>query len=203
MERRVPTQERSRRRYETILDAAAELFADLGFEGTTMGAVAEKADTSIGSVYQFFKNKKAIYLAMADRLMAREQEVLQTTIAESAGKSWSEVLDAVIDAYVALQHNEPAWRALWATNLSLYGEVAEMGEQYMGRIVEMTTQIVKHYAPHLDGERLEVVSLTLVEAIGAMLMVSYRYPTKRRAAMLEESKRMLHLYAADILSSKG
>ena len=35
----------------------------------------------------------------------------------------------------------------------------------------------------------------------AMLMVSYRYPAKRRAAMLEESKRMLHLYAADILSS--
>lgn len=201
MERRVPSQKRSRRRYEAILDAAAELFADLGFEGTTTEAIAQKSGSSIGSVYQFFADKKAIYLAMAERLMSREEEVLQTVLREKAGEPWTEVLDAVIDAYVQLQEDEPAWRALWATNLSLWGEVAEMGESYMRRIVDMTSHIVKHYAPNLEPSRLEVVTLTLVEAIGAMLMVSYRYPDKRRKAMLAESKRMVQLYAADVLAS--
>lgn len=199
--RRVPTQARSRKRYEAILDAAAELFAELGFEGTTTEAIAQKAGSSIGSVYQFFGNKKAIYLAMAERLMAREEEVLQEVIVANVGTPWETLLDSVIDAFIDLQENEPAWRALWATNLSMYGEVAELGETYLGRIVEMTSEIVKHYGPHLKLQRRKLVALTLVEAIAAMLMVSYRYPSPLRDSMLKESKRMVQLYAADVLSN--
>jgi len=199
MQRRVPSQERSRKRYEAILDAAATLFADQGFEGTTMDAVAQQADTSIGSVYQFFPNKKAIYLAMAERLMVREEQVLEEVVAANAGKPWNTLLDAVIEAFVQLQESEPAWRALWATNLSLFGDVAEMGETYHRRIVQRTEVLVSHYAPKLSPKRRKLVASTIVEAIASMLMVSYRYPPKIRRAMLGESKRMVQLYAADVL----
>lgn len=56
--RRVPKQERSRRRVEEILDAAANLFLTNGFERTTTNEVAERAGISIGSVYQYFENKE-------------------------------------------------------------------------------------------------------------------------------------------------
>ena len=56
-ERRVPVQERSKKRLEAILEAAARLFAGSGYEQTTMEGIAEAAGTSIGSVYQFFPNK--------------------------------------------------------------------------------------------------------------------------------------------------
>src|SRR5689334_22408316 len=72
--RRVPTQERSRQRVERILDSAARMFAVEGYEATSMEAIAAHADTSIGSIYQFFPNKKAVYQG----LLARYHETLKT-----------------------------------------------------------------------------------------------------------------------------
>src|SRR5690348_8081555 len=67
MARRVPTQERSRKRYEQILDAAAKVFGDIGYEAATTEAIAREAETSIGSLYQFFPNKQALFDAIAAR----------------------------------------------------------------------------------------------------------------------------------------
>ena len=61
IDRRVPTQERARRRVARILDAAALVFAEQGFEAATMEDIAARAETSIGSIYQFFPNKLAIF----------------------------------------------------------------------------------------------------------------------------------------------
>src|SRR6202011_4219225 len=73
--RRVPTQDRSRQRVERILDAAARTFAEVGFEAATTETIAERAGTSIGSVYQFFPNKKALYDAIASRYLDRTRRL--------------------------------------------------------------------------------------------------------------------------------
>ena len=41
-----------------IIDAALELFEERGYEATTMRAVAEKADVSLGSAYYYFDSKE-------------------------------------------------------------------------------------------------------------------------------------------------
>ena len=53
-ERRVPQQARSRERYNLILDSAARLFAEVGYEAATTNAIADVAGVSIGSLYQYF-----------------------------------------------------------------------------------------------------------------------------------------------------
>ena len=55
--RRTPKQERSQERYAKILDTAANLFLDKGFDGTTTNEIARRAEISIGSLYQYFDNK--------------------------------------------------------------------------------------------------------------------------------------------------
>ncbi|MEM9073604.1 MAG: TetR/AcrR family transcriptional regulator [Myxococcota bacterium] len=197
--RRIPTQERSRRRYEGILDAAAGLFAETGFDATTMDAIAKRAGTSIGSVYQFFKNKKAIFVAVADRLMAREAAVFEDAVAAKLGGPWRDLLDGVVDAFVELRE-EPAWRAVWLTNLSLYGEIAELGDRYHHRILSRTEAIVGHYAKHFSEARRHLIAATMVEAIGSMLMASLRYDEATSRAMLIETKRMVQLYAEHALA---
>src|SRR5438874_1475180 len=64
---RQPKQERGKRRVALILDAAAEVFADLGYEATTTIKIAERANISVGSLYQFFPNKDAIVRELVDR----------------------------------------------------------------------------------------------------------------------------------------
>lgn len=48
---------------QTIVDAAGELFAELGFQATTLDMVAERAKISKLSIYRHFENKEALFSA--------------------------------------------------------------------------------------------------------------------------------------------
>ena len=48
---------------QTIVDAACELFAELGFQATTMDKVAQRAKISKLSIYRHFENKEALFSA--------------------------------------------------------------------------------------------------------------------------------------------
>jgi TetR/AcrR family transcriptional regulator, repressor of fatR-cypB operon len=47
-------------RREAILEAALDLFAELGYHGTTVPQVAEKAQVGAGTVYRYFESKEAL-----------------------------------------------------------------------------------------------------------------------------------------------
>jgi AcrR family transcriptional regulator len=66
-------QERGKRRIAAILDVAAEVFADVGYDAATTNAIAARAEISPGSLYQFFPNKEAIAEALAARYVAELQ----------------------------------------------------------------------------------------------------------------------------------
>lgn len=52
-----------------MLDAAELVFADIGYDAATTNQIAATAETSIGSIYEFFSNKQAVARALADRYM--------------------------------------------------------------------------------------------------------------------------------------
>ena len=62
--RRIPIQERGEKRVAGLLEAAAAIFAEVGFEAATMRDIAERAGASIGSLYQFFPNKDVVARAI-------------------------------------------------------------------------------------------------------------------------------------------
>jgi AcrR family transcriptional regulator len=63
-------QERGARRYDEIVSAAAALFAERGFDGTSMNAIAKAAGITIGSIYQYFPNRDAVVDAVAEAYLA-------------------------------------------------------------------------------------------------------------------------------------
>ncbi len=58
--RRQPKQPRSVETFNSILEAAAELFAERGYEQTTTHQVANAAGVSVGALYRYFGGKQAI-----------------------------------------------------------------------------------------------------------------------------------------------
>lgn len=46
---------------QTIVDAASDLFEELGFHGTTLDQVAQRAKISKLSIYKHFENKEALF----------------------------------------------------------------------------------------------------------------------------------------------
>ena len=63
--RKRPLQERSRSTVDVVLEAAAQVLERDGYTATTTDLIAERAGVSIGTLYQYFPNKDAILLALA------------------------------------------------------------------------------------------------------------------------------------------
>lgn len=58
--RRRPVQARARHTVAVILEAAREVFDELGYARATTNHIAERAGISIGSLYQYFPDKAAL-----------------------------------------------------------------------------------------------------------------------------------------------
>ena len=63
-ERKAPRQERSKVMVEAILEAASQVFAELGYARATTNKIAERAGVSVGSLYQYFPNKDSLIASL-------------------------------------------------------------------------------------------------------------------------------------------
>jgi AcrR family transcriptional regulator len=195
--RRVPTQARSIKRFEQIVDAAASLFASSGFEAATMEGIAERASTSIGSVYQFFPHKEAVFDAVAERSLTRSRAVFDALFAErdaSGGElPWRTLVTRTIDTFAQLHTTEASFRAVFV-NVQLYGRYKERDEElnryFVGRVIEMLTRV----APRLDPARRTHVAITLVWIASSLLLASERVDPWVAVSMREEAKTLLVRY---------
>ncbi len=64
--RRQPVQARAQRTVAAILQAAAQILVKEGEAALTTNRIAERAGVSIGTLYQYFPDKQAIFRAMVD-----------------------------------------------------------------------------------------------------------------------------------------
>src|ERR1700693_6655362 len=62
-----PQQERATRRLGNFLDVAAVLFAEIGYEATTMTAIAERSGSGIGTLYHYFPDKQSMAFALLNQ----------------------------------------------------------------------------------------------------------------------------------------
>jgi AcrR family transcriptional regulator len=192
--RRVPSQERSKKRLEAILEAGAGIFAEAGFDAATMEAIAERADTSVGSLYQFFPNKRALFRAVADRSVARTGEAFTAFVANAppAG-DWRDLLDTMIDGFAELHGRDPFLRAVWS-NLQLYNEFAEADQALEESMVDVITEVIGSYAPAMERARRKVVARVVVDVVGIMLLIAYRRGPKKEQVILDEVKLLIRRY---------
>ena len=71
--------ERNRiRRHETIVTEALQLFADRGYDATTISDIAEAADVASRTVLTYFPTKEDIAMAPVDEIAGRISEALRT-----------------------------------------------------------------------------------------------------------------------------
>ena len=78
--------------FETILDAAARVFVELGYARATTNKIAEAAGISVGSLYQYFPSKDAI----AVELLSRYRMKLLGLVGEQLGRVGERGLERVV-----------------------------------------------------------------------------------------------------------
>jgi len=102
--RKMPAQARSAWTVDVILQAAAQVLEGGGEDALTTKTVAERAGVSIGTLYQYFPNRDAILLALADREAQRIGERMRALIdrnQENSEDSRRVMVRALIRSYTA------------------------------------------------------------------------------------------------------
>jgi AcrR family transcriptional regulator len=83
---------------EHIINVAIELFAEKGFEGTSIRELAAKADVNLAMINYYFGSKEALFEEMVEQKIAFIRNRLQELVDD---KSMSEIekVDAIIESY--------------------------------------------------------------------------------------------------------
>lgn len=166
--RRLPTQERAAVTVEAILQAAAELFCNLGYDHASTNRIAERAGVSIGSLYQYFGNKEAILEALLNEHQSAVHEVVEEAlvILDDPDVPLRRGLEGLLIRLVDFHAADPELtRVLSAEVPRLAHGSAESDEidHYAIRTVEMLRR-----RPEVTGENLELSAILLVTTVEAL-----------------------------------
>ena len=110
--RNEPVQARSTARLTALLDAAAAVVDEIGFERLTTAMVAEGAGASIGTVYRYFPDRIAVLQALAARNLHRVLERVTTEMMDEKHGDWQSALSAAFEIFVGAYRTEPGFRGL-------------------------------------------------------------------------------------------
>ena len=95
---RKPAQGRSRERMDRVLAAAEELLLEAGPEQVSIPDVAVRSGVPRASIYQFFPNKYALFLAIGDGHLAQVGGLIAQVGATLAGQPLPELIRAATRA---------------------------------------------------------------------------------------------------------
>jgi len=102
--RREPKQQRSRQTVDCVLEAVQLVVKRHGTQAITTNRIAEAAGVSVGSLYQYFPDKRAIFTALHDRHVDDVRQVIgQTTAAYAAAplrEFTAELVQGLVNVHV-------------------------------------------------------------------------------------------------------
>jgi AcrR family transcriptional regulator len=195
-------QERGKKRIAQILDAAGEIFANVGYEASTTNAIAAHAGMSPGSLYQFFPNKEAIAEALAERY-AHEMEDAHAAALDPALATLpvDEMVDRIVDPMVEMSLVNPGAKAL-LTGSDLSPRLATSTQRLHDAVIERVDALIAMRVPGMKPKervRAAQVSVQIFKAILPMVMSAGR---SERPSVVRELKSALRGYLESIESKE-
>lgn len=184
---RVPQQSRSRALVARVLQAAAELFASEGYERTTTNAIAAAAGVSVGSLYQFFVDKQAIFDALQAEWSQRLTAELDISLVDD-GRPLVDIVDDVLEVHARLDREQPGLLAVLLTR----GGSRQTGSA-RGTIQARLEQLLARGVPGMP-ERQRRVAASMLNQITLGLYTVPRSIDPDRDATRAEVRRTLIAY---------
>ena len=186
-----PKQERGRQRVAAILEAAAAVFAEKGYDAATMTEIAALSGTAIGSLYRFFPSKDAL----ADALLARYTGLLTEGFAELEQRlphmSLAGVAGALVDFMVALQAQRSVAVSLADARGGSMDRRTELRQALRGGVAGVLCKAM----PALDAEHARVMAVVIAQIFKGVSGAAQEQPAVQ-ATLLSEMRELVRVYLA-------
>ncbi|CAL9496370.1 hypothetical protein SUDANB121_03362 [Nocardiopsis dassonvillei] len=189
-------------RVQRMLDCCAEILDEVGYDNLSTTRIAERAGVAIGSVYQFFPDKKAITQALGLRFLDQFGARITERLAGASFGHWTTAVDAIVDEYIDMHRNVPGFRSLH------FGDIVDTrllnGGTDNNRVISIRLrQIVVSASGISDDDDLDRAVHVAVEAADAVLKLAFRNDPEGDPDLINEAKRMVSSYLTDFSRRNG
>lgn len=155
-----------------ILDAAREVFAELGYESATVRDIIRRTGLASGTFYNYFKSREEVFEALADDGAARFRPILRACW--EASNTFEGYLRAAIQAYfdfLADEHeNWQSQRPVGERHPQLPAQTPEM-EAVFEEVRDAFLQAMEHdAAPRVDADFLAGACIAMAREIGDRML---------------------------------
>jgi AcrR family transcriptional regulator len=193
-----PQQERSARRFAGFLDAAAELFAEVGYEAATMTAVAERSGSSIGALYNYFPDKQSVAFTLLNQYSQELEAHWKPLMQQVEAVTHGEFADTFIERITEFVQRRPAYLKLLAAPVRFRRDSAT---RRASRVAIANAFQAKN--PTLSIEEALLAANVTLQMVRGMMTIYGEADLKGKNLVVAEFKKVLTLYLGTVLFARG
>jgi AcrR family transcriptional regulator len=155
-----------------ILDAAREVFAELGYEVATVRDIIRRTGLASGTFYNYFRSRDEVFEALADDGAARFRPILRACWEQS--NTFEGYLRAAIQAYFDFLADEhETWQArrpAGEKHPHMHIQTPEM-ERVFDEVRDAFLQAMEHdAAPRVDADYLASACIAVAREVGDKML---------------------------------
>ncbi len=198
-DRRRPEQERSKQTVEDILNAATLVLKQVGIAQTTTDRIAERAGLSVGSLYQYFPNKIALYEALMRRHFEHVTNIALARAQQLHDASAEEFPALVAQLVLTQERKDPQLSALLHQIAAMHETVGSIEIEH-SRLLERSLATLLREKSTTPGFRtdvdVDIASRILTRALTGILRRTMQIdPSFIESDVLDrELQRLIHAY---------
>jgi AcrR family transcriptional regulator len=128
---------------QRIIEGAARLFGELGYDGTPLQLIADALGVRTSAITEVVGDKRTLYIEVMRQAFEAERTVLEAAVAEagSGPAAVHEIMDAYLDFHVANPQNRALWAHRWVADLS------ELEDRYARPLFELVAERIGGLVP--------------------------------------------------------
>ncbi|MUG91135.1 TetR family transcriptional regulator [Scytonema sp. UIC 10036] len=177
-----------------MLDAAAEVFDEVGFEAATTHAIATRADTAIGSLYQFFPDKMTIFHALElrhrERVYAIWAKFNKPEIIQQPFEGFISDLAAI---YRELLQDQTC-RIVFVQYFKSPAIFQNIDESFTQEAIDFLAKLLNERNPALISEQCQLLAEVCVHACNTLAVVALRSDEPHRQQIFDQIQALVFGY---------
>ena len=191
----MPQRANGKLRVAAILEAAATVIAEKGYEGATMAEIAARSSTKIGSLYRFFPNKESL----ADTIVVSARENVDAVFDRFDADVNTLSIRDLADRLMALIFELFTRPAFMETSRCRARDWSVKREEFRSAMLQRVAKTLMIHSPNLSKKSAGNIALAVLLNVKAV--ATHQELRDSASGVLDEFQDMTRLYLQNRLGS--
>jgi AcrR family transcriptional regulator len=169
--RKTPIQARSTVTVQAIFEATIQVLLSHGTERLTTTRVADRAGVSVGTLYQYYPNKRSLLFAVLENHINNVAAKVEAACENACHKPLAEMIQEVVEAFVdAKMERADISSALYRVSADVGGAtLMKLTNQRMRKVIEATIQTASDAKFSPDKFAIQIMLAAMAGTMRSML----------------------------------